>query len=145
MFGFEETRRTFHGGFEGFLVCCSAIHQKTNRKIDKFKKTIFDVKHLLPPLGVKTVGVTKRFDGKTFTPLHPTYIPSLSHNVLEWERRGTLGLNVAENTDNTIKNTSNKNCSELNFLQKKVTGRKPHLPNSGARGLQKHTIFKLYT
>ncbi len=35
---------------------------------------------------------------------------------LEWESRFTSGLNAAKNTDH-IKNASNKNCSELNFLQ----------------------------
>ncbi len=38
--------------------------------------------------------------------------------VLKWESRSTLGLNAAKIIDYK-KNVSNKNCSELNFLQKK--------------------------
>ncbi len=39
-------------------------------------------------------------------------------NELEWESRFTLRLNTTKNVDYIKKYASNKNCSELNFLQK---------------------------
>ncbi len=39
------------------------------------------------------------------------------YNILKWESKFTLGLNTAE-IINIIKNSSNKSCSELKFLQK---------------------------
>ncbi len=51
----------------------------------------------------------------TFMALYSILLYLKYYNVLQWESRFPLELNSTKNT-NYVKNDSNKNCSELNFL-----------------------------
>ncbi len=66
------------------------------------------------------------------------------HYVPEWGNRLNLGLNAAKKILIISKNTSNKNCSELNFLQKSQWTHNTISLSSVAEGLQKLPFLKYY-
>ncbi len=66
-----------------------------------------------------------------------------SYNVQKKEIGFTSGFNAAKNT-HYIKKTSNKSCSELNFVQTNPGARMSISPTSRAGGLKRSVHLKCY-